>query len=169
MTNGPLPSAKEDENGKVNLGGKFTFLAKNCLLVGWLLKLNILSGEQYCIELIPDPSDPGNGVSILKNGQVVDTTPAQKNFVATHTTCFDSFDLRNDIIELRNGGNHGLTVSVNLINGRLNTQLLFGKNADMTKLRIDGDHNGCREDYEKSSNIKIQNGIIIKSACVGSP
>ena len=162
-------SAKEDENGKVNLAGKFSFLTKNRLLVWWLLKLNILSGERYCIELIPDPSDPGNGVSILKNGQVVDTTPAQKNFVATHTTCFDSFDLRNDIIELRNGGNHGLTISVNLINGRLNTQLLFGKNADMTKLRIDGDHNGCREDYEKSSNIKIKNGIIIKSACVVNP
>ena len=67
-----------------------------------------------------------------------------------------------------NGGNHGLTISVNLINGRLNTQLLFGQNADMTLLRIDGDHNGCREDYEKAGFIKIQNGIITKSACIGS-
>ena len=122
---------------------------------------------QYCIEIIPDPSDPGNGISILKNGKVVDTTPAQKNFVETHTTCFDSFDSQNDIIELRNGGNHGLTISVNLIIGRVNTQLLFGKDADMTWLKIDGDHNGCREDYEKAGLIKIQNGIIAKSACVG--
>ena len=77
--------------------------------------------------------------------------------------------MQNDIIELRNGGNHGLTISVNLINGRVNTQLLFGKDADMTCLKIDGDHNGCWEDYryEKAGAIKIQNGIITKSACVG--
>ena len=131
-----------------------------------LLNLNILLGLQYCIELIPDPSDPGSAVSILKNGQVVDTTPAQKNFAETHTTCFDSFDLQNDIIELQNGGNHGLTISVNLIHGRGNTQLLFGKNADMTWLKIDGDHNGCWEAYEQAGVIKIQNGVITKSACV---
>ena len=122
---------------------------------------------QYCIELIPDPSNPGDAISIVKNGHVFDITPAQKDFVETHRTCFDSFDVENDVIELQNGGIHSVTISVNLINGKVTKQLLFGKDADMTWLKIDGDHSGCREDSEKAGVIKIQNGIITKSACVG--
>ena len=121
---------------------------------------------QYCIELIPDPGNPGDAISILKNGHVFDITPAQKDFVETHRTCFDSFDLENDIIELQNGGMHSVTISVNLINGEVTKQLLFGPHANMNWLVID---NGewCRKKEEKASVVRIQNGIITKSACVG--
>ena len=121
---------------------------------------------QYCIELIPDPGNPGDAISILKNGQVVDITPEQKDFVETHKTCFDSFDVKNDIIELQNGGIHSVTISVNLINGEVTKQLLFGKHANMNWLFIDTGE-WCREQDEKASVVRIQNGIITKSACVG--
>ena len=51
--------------------------------------------QQYCIEVIPHGSNRGDAISILKNGQLVDTI--KRNFIVTHKTCFDSFDVENDI------------------------------------------------------------------------
>ena len=122
--------------------------------------------RNYCIELIPR-GNRGNAVVILKNDEIVDTTPALNNFVANHLTCFDSFDLENDIFELRNGGDDAVSVAINLINRGVSKTLKFGLNIDLTATAIDGDHLYCREDAEVSSSIRIRNGEIIKSQCIG--
>ena len=64
---------------------------------------NIVSNTcQYCFEIVP-ANETGNAVVILKNNVEVDRTPEMSSFVNTHRTCFDSFDVLNDIVELRYG------------------------------------------------------------------
>ena len=123
----------------------------------------------------------GNQISILQNDQVVDITPSGENFINIHKTCFDSFDVENDIIELRNGGNDGVRISINLISKGVKTQLLFGKNENSIWVALDKDNDRCKSaeemeaegmgagrlDGEISSFIKIRNGEVIQSACVG--
>lgn len=58
----------------------------------------------------------GDEINIFKNDEIVDTIPAGNVFV-THTTCFDSFDLTNDIYELRHSGNNnGNEMHIDLVN-----------------------------------------------------
>ena len=55
-----------------------------------------------------------------------DTTPALNDFNETHRTCFDSFLPSHDIIELRNGGEDGVRISLKLVNNGISTKLFFG-------------------------------------------
>ena len=126
-----------------------------------------LLDHPYCIEVTPH-ANKGNAISILKNDQVIDTTPSLNNFNEAHQTCFDSFLPSHDIIELRSGGNNGVRISVKLINNGITSQLFFGKNADLTSVWIDGNRNRCSEQKELTSSIRIQNGNIIGSQCIGS-
>ena len=98
---------------------------------------------------------------------MVDTTPAHNDFNEAHTTCFDLF-LPSDIIELRNGGNDGVRISIELITNGISTQLFFGQNADLTSVVIDGNNNECGEQTEILSAVKIHDGRIIESECIGS-
>ena len=125
-----------------------------------------LLDQRYCIEVIPD-SNKGNEISILKNNQVVDKTPRLNDFNDAHRTCFDSFLPSHDIIELRNGGTNGVRISLNLKNHGISTQLFFGQNADLTSVVIDGNNNECSELKEITSAIKIHDGRIIQSECIG--
>ena len=109
----------------------------------------------------------GNALKILKNEEIVDTTPALNNFAATHLTCFDSFDLENDIFELRNSGIDAVSLAINLINKGVSTPLKFGLNGDLTKITIDGNQLHCKGDAEAASAIRIQNGNVIDSECIG--
>ena len=109
----------------------------------------------------------GNALKILKNEEIVDTTPAFNNFAASHLTCFDSFDLENDIFEIRNGGNDAVSLAINLINRGVSTSLKFGLNGDLTMIAIDGSPVYCREDAEAANAIRIQNGNVIDSECIG--
>ena len=105
---------------------------------------------------------------ILRNDQVVDITPGFPNFVNNHQICFDNFDLQNDIFELRHsGGNNGVTISVNLIYQGVTSQLLFGLDADLSSIKIDGDGLKCKINVEASYNLRILNGKIIESECIG--
>ena len=108
----------------------------------------------------------GSAISILKNDQIVDITPAYDDFVNTHKSCFDFFDAKNDIIELRNGGNDRVAFQVNLIDAGVRTQLRFAKNADRTTIHMAGDEDWCYEKWESTPAIKIQDGKIIESACI---
>ena len=96
---------------------------------------------------------------------MVDTTPRLNDFNQAHRTCFDSFLSSHDIIELRNGGTNGVRISVKLVNN--GTQLFFGKNADLTSVVIDGNNKQCSEQNEITSAIRIRDGRIIESSCVG--
>ena len=96
---------------------------------------------------------------------MVDTTPRLNDFTEAHRTCFDLFFPSHDIIELRNGGTNGVRISVKLVNN--GTQLLFGKNADLTSVVIDGNNKQCSKKNEVTSAIRIHDGRIIDSACVG--
>ena len=109
----------------------------------------------------------GNAIVILKNDEIVDVTPAFGDFVASHVTCFDSFDLENDIFEIRNGGYDAVLLIINIINRGVSTSLKFGLNGDLTKIAIDRDPLYCNEDGEAASAIRIQNGNIIESECIG--
>ena len=99
---------------------------------------------------------------------MVDTTPRFNDFTEAHRTCFNSFLPSHDIIELRNGGNNGVRISVTLINDGITSQLFFGKNADLTSVLIDGNNNRCSANDEFTSSIRIHDGNIIKSKCIGS-
>ena len=105
---------------------------------------------------------------ILQNDQVVDLTPGLSNFANNHKFCFENFDLQNDIFELRHsGGNNGVTISVNLIYQGETSQLLFGLQADLTWIKIDGDGLKCKKDVEAAYTLRVQNGKIIESECIG--
>ena len=99
---------------------------------------------------------------------MVDTTPRLNDFNEAHRTCFDSFRPIHDIIELRNGGNDGVRISLSLIYNGISTQLLFGENADLTTVVIDENGHECREQREITSKIKILDGKIIESECTGA-
>ena len=99
---------------------------------------------------------------------MVDTTPALNDFTETHRTCFDSFLPSQDIIELRNGGTDGVRISLEVFHDGSSTQLFFGENADKTSVFIDGDNNFCGEQDENTSTIRIYDGRIIESECIGS-
>ena len=135
-----------------------------------LLKNNFwfiyLLDHRYCIEIIPH-SNEDDAISILKNDEVVDTTPRLKDFNETHRTCFDLFFPSHDMIELRNGGESGVQISLNIINNEISTPLFFGQNADLTSVLIDRNNNECSEKNEITSAITIHDGRIIKSECKG--
>jgi len=131
------------------------------------------------MEIVPG-ANKGNAISIVKNHEIFDITPSHDNFINTHETCFYSLDIENDIIELHNGGNDGVEISVNLIFNGMTTQLLFGPNAESTRTAIDGNGFRCKSAEEMKSEglgddslseisqfIRIQNGKIIQSACTG--
>ena len=99
---------------------------------------------------------------------MVDTTPRLNDFNEAHRTCFDLFLPSHNVIELRNGGKNGVRISVKLINNGTSSQLFFGQNADLTWVIIDGNGNQCSEQKEITSAIKILDGRIIKSQCIGS-
>ena len=99
---------------------------------------------------------------------MVDTTPRLNDFNEAHRTCFDSFRPTRDIIELRNGGNDGVRISLELIYNGMSTQLFFGENADLTSVVIDENNNECRKQREITSKIKILDGKIIESECTGA-
>ena len=123
-----------------------------------------------CIKIIPisgSLSNNGNAITILRNDEVVDTTPAYGGFSNAHETCFESFDIKNDIFELRNGGADAVKISVILTRGGMTTQLMFGLNEDLTEIWINGNLMNCGGGYETTPSIKIQNGIIVRSACKG--
>ena len=123
-----------------------------------------------CIKIIPisgSSSDYGDAIAILRNDEVVDTTPAYTAFSNAHETCFESFDIKNDIFELRNGGADAVKISVILTRGGMTTQLMFGLNEDLTEIWINGNLMNCGGGYETTPSIKIQNGIIVRSACKG--
>ena len=106
----------------------------------------------------------------MKNDEVVSTTPAFSEFDKAQTICFDLFDVEKDIIELRGTGNNGREISINLIDGGMTKQLFFGQNADEPWIYIDSNLIQCTsdgpEDEESTNVLKIQNGIIIQSACI---
>ena len=99
---------------------------------------------------------------------MVDTTPRLNDFNEAHRTCFDSFLPTHDIIELRNGGNDGVRISLEVFYNGSSTQLFFGENADLTSVVIDGNNNECSEQNEITSAIKIRDGRILQSECIGS-
>ena len=99
---------------------------------------------------------------------MVDTTPGLNDFNEAHRTCFDLFLPSNNVIELRNGGKNGVRISVKLINNGIATQLFFGRNADLTSVIIDGNNNVCSDQKEITSAIRIHDGRIIESKCIGS-
>ena len=104
----------------------------------------------------------------MRNDQVVDITPGLPNFKTSHKICFENFDQQNDILELRHsGGNDGVTISVNLIYQGVTSQLLFGLKADLTWIKIDGDGLKCKKDVEAAYTLRILNGKIIESECIG--
>ena len=110
----------------------------------------------------------GNAISIVKNDQIVDTTPDQNDFVSTHITCFDSYDLENDIFEIRHsGGNNGVTIYVNIVHEGITSQLFFGSKMDLSWVTIDGDDLKCLENIESTNSIRIKNRNIIDSQCIG--
>ena len=133
------------------------------------------AAEPYCIEVIPE-GNGGDELLILQNDQVRLTIPDY--FTETQTVCFNSYNLENDIFEIRhNGPNDGVSIHVNLNHGDVTTQLLFGPNADLDFITMDALLNGgatlmsvdgwyCRPEHEATGTIKIQNNAIIESSCV---
>ena len=93
-------------------------------------------------------------------------TPGKRSFKKSHIQCFNSFDAENDILELRRGGDDGVEISVNLVDNGIISKLQFGRNADLDIVEIDTSQDVCGESFESANAIRIQNGVIIKSACV---
>ena len=128
-----------------------------------LFKL-IFEGQQYCIEIIDSVHYPADGLLILKNDQVVDTIPTRMSFnvdyVDTHKTCFDSFDEENDTIEIR--GEKG-RISINLIKEGVKTKLL----AKGHTIIFNRDRLECGPVIEYAPAVKIKDGKVIQSGCIG--
>ena len=99
---------------------------------------------------------------------MVDTTPRLNDFNEAHRTCFDLFLPSHDTIELRSSGLNGVRVSLKLIHNEVTSQLFFGQNADLNSVVIDGNNNQCSEQREITSAIRIHDGRIIESECIGS-
>ena len=133
------------------------------------------AAEPYCIEVIPE-GNGGDELLILQNDQVRLTIPDHPDFTETQTVCFDSFDLENDIFEIRHNGpttKDGVSIHVNLNYQDVTTQLLFGPNADLDFITLDASSGPssidgwyCKPEHEAAGTVKIQNNAIIESSCV---
>ena len=99
---------------------------------------------------------------------MVSTTPGFDDFNEAHRTCFDLFLPSHDTIELRSGGLNGVRVSLQLIHNEVTSQLFFGQNADLTSVVIDGNNNQCSDQREITSAIRIHDGRILESECIGT-
>ena len=127
--------------------------------------LNFYSDQQYCLEII-QRQNSGSAISILKNDQIVDTVPAFRTNGTIHIKCFDTFDVENDILELRSEGWDAVAISVNLNNNGTITQLLFGYHGSIDWIELDINGLRCDDDSEVTNRVKIQNGQVIESNCV---
>ena len=76
----------------------------------YLFKFYII--DQYCIEISP-LGNQGDAISIFQNHRVIDKTPERNSFHEPHMTCFDFFDDKKDMFELRNGGTDGVRKFLN--------------------------------------------------------
>ena len=98
----------------------------------------------------------------------METFSGNGDLTQTHSTCFDLFDVEQDVFELKYGsGNSSMEISVNLINRGVSKKLHFGKNGNLDSTVIDENNLSCREDQEITNVIRIQNGTIIESECAG--
>ena len=87
-------------------------------------------------------------------------------------------NVATDIFEIRHaGGNDGTSIHVSIIDEETREDLLFGQNADIDFIIIDGplDSSGrgldgffCNDDSEATFSLKIQNRNIIESQCISS-
>ena len=99
---------------------------------------------------------------------MVDTVSEYADSTHTHLTCFDQFDMAHDVFELRHGGGkNSMEISVNLINQGELTKLYFGENANLTSIAVAGSNLACQVNKEATDVIRIQNGTVIESECVG--
>ena len=129
---------------------------------------NRFYAQQYCIELTPS-GNHGNEVYVFQNDKIVDEIPEFSRFDLPHRTCFEYFDLANDIFELRHsGGNDGVSMTVNLLLNGFITKLHFGLEADLPSIFLDSNDLKCKKQIEATRFIKIQNNKIIRSECFGS-
>ena len=126
--------------------------------------MKFYSGQQYCLE-IEQRSNTGNAISILKNDQIVDEISAYRTNGMIHRKCFDTFDVENDILELRPKGTDGVSISIYLNNNGTITQLLFGIDVNVNWIELDDSHPRCSIDSESAQFVKIQNGHVIQSHC----
>ena len=134
----------------------------------WDCDLQCRLGQKYCIKLtsVCIGACRGDAIKILHNDQFVNEIPSG-NF-GNHTHCFESFELMNDIIELQSTGTNGADISINLINNGVASQLNgFGLDANLNFIEIDGDLARCNQDIESARFLKINNGKILKSQCIG--
>ena len=166
-------------------------MKKCCYSDPFLLYCKILiyfPGDQYCLEikyLLWSAFGETQYISTFRNDQLVDTTLAAENEI--NRICFDSFDIENDIIEIRNEGTfyedysfedaHSVgrypdfnftEIHISFINGeQINgTQLLFGPN-ERPYIHL-GNFLWCDEYEEYVPAFKIKNETVIESACTGS-
>ena len=111
----------------------------------------------------------GNEVYVFKNDKLVDEIPGFSKFVQPHRTCFEYFDLENDVFELQHsGGNDAVTMSVNLLLNGFKTILHFGLEADLPSIALNSNGLRCEKNSEVTNFIQIQNNKIIRSECVGT-
>ena len=76
--------------------------------------------------------------------------------------------MENDIIELRKTGDDGADITINLIYNGVSTPLEgFGSNKNLNMITIDGNQHTCAIDKEIAPFIRIRNGKILESKCVG--
>ena len=80
--------------------------------------------------------------------------------------CFDSFDVENDILQLRATGIDATSISVKFNNNGTITKFLFGPNGNKDWIVLDNNDSVCNEEEEKAKFLKIQNGQIIHSKCI---
>ena len=111
---------------------------------------------------------------ILRNGVTARSIPSQSGFTSSVTTCWNDFNFKNDIVELRhNGGGDGVSIHVNLIKEGVSTKLLFGSNANIDWVILDNgpitsgtDGLFCIAAREAAYAVKIRKGNIIQSQCI---
>ena len=123
-----------------------------------------VKGQQYCLE-VNSGSKKKNTLAIKKNEEIVDQTSAVFNSGGVQLICLDSFDAVNDILEIKNGAGNAVKISVKLINNDTVTSLHSGQSKNLNSILIDDRYEICEKNFEVASAIKIQNGVIIQSAC----
>ena len=105
----------------------------------------------------------GGDIKIFHNGQSKATFPSGFN-EQQYCIPFQELDVKNDRFQLKASNNDGVCIQSLLVNGQ---QLLVGALDDQPSFWIDGNNNSCDYDKMSTSQLTIQNGAIISSACKG--
>lgn len=130
--------------------------------------------RKFCIQIMSSPNEhlcqhpggdhtnwSGNTLQIKQNGNLIGE---MKKGTQDYELClkYSQVDIEKDIFEIAKTGNDGVCITSLSVDRKI---ILVGPNENKSNFWIDGNDNGCRDDFVSTQHVTIQNKALISSEC----